>query len=98
ERLEGRGRLTMRARVSKDDGPASCFETHRSVVLFVAGHAPAARCDAPQHEAGERPAPLHRNHSEPAAPACCRTLAQRTGSDLPKRASSSGEALPTGMN
>src|SRR5262249_5186771 len=31
---------------------------------------------------------------EPATPACCRTLAQRTVSDLTKRSSSSGEPLP----
>jgi Uncharacterized protein conserved in bacteria len=30
-------------------------------------------------------------HSDPATPACCRTLAQRTVSDLTKRSSSSGE-------
>src|SRR5262249_8832939 len=37
-------------------------------------------------------------HSEPATPACCRTLAQRTVSDLTKRSSSLGEPLPSGMN
>ena len=37
-------------------------------------------------------------YSDPATPAFCRTVAQRAVSDAMKRASSSGEPLPTGMN